>query len=132
MKMNNIIALLLLQGFLGAFAYDSSIDAQIVAMRNASPQKRVEMMNALKRSIVKMNNSDRQRAINALRQKSGARVATQPSMAHEMKNRMQMKQMDQRLESHHMDIVSQKEVFTPTLPTTPNVNDVTDTTRDIR
>lgn len=68
MKLNfSIITSLLFMSSL----YAVSIDEQIEAIKNAPPAERVELMNRLKTEIAAMNEEDRAKAINTLRQSRG-------------------------------------------------------------
>ncbi|WP_457596261.1 hypothetical protein [Hydrogenimonas sp.] len=51
---------------------DYDIDAQIAAIQSAPPEKRVEMMNAFKRRLFRMNRAQRMEAIERLRRNMGA------------------------------------------------------------
>ena len=128
MKIIKPTPILLLLVSLSLFAYDSDIDRQIAAMQNASPSQRVAMMNRLKQSIVKMNATDRQLAINKLRGSSSSSSFMQQQTPSSMAQRVQMQQMNQQMNSQQIQIINQKEsvttiiknTITPEIPTIGN------------
>lgn len=127
MNIKQITLLLLFFGIPHVFAYDISIDAQITAMQHASPRQRVALMNRLKKSIIHMNQQDRQRAIRRLRQASRSRTQViQPQRVENIKSRMQMHQMDQHINTHQVNAITQKENIIKSLPTSSSVTKMID------
>lgn len=121
------LLLLLFFGIAHVFAYDINIDAQITAMQHASPRQRVALMNRLKKSIIHMNQQDRQRAIRRLRQASRSRTQViQPQRVENIKSRMQMHQMDQHINTHQVNAITQKENIIKSLPTSSSVTKLID------
>jgi len=68
---------------LSLFGEQSSIDQQIQAIKSASPQQRVALMNKLKRELVKMNIEQRVEALTKLQ------VHIHPSSVHTTESLMQ-------------------------------------------
>jgi len=64
MKRLLLVTTLLLMG--SSFVMAESIDEKMQRIREASPQKRVKLMNALKREIATMNKNERDATISAL------------------------------------------------------------------
>lgn len=74
-----------------------SMDAQIKAIQNASPQERAELMNNLKTQIASMNEEGRANAISTLRKEMNGKPMTQgaPSVAQRMQSMQQMQTIQQ-------------------------------------
>lgn len=86
----NLTTILLTSALMGAFtlsmadqtATNTTIDAQISKIQNAKAGERVKLMNAFKQEVMKMNQTDRQAAIQELRAKmtNGAQKGMNDSM----------------------------------------------------
>ena len=70
--MNGIVKLLPILMLLGNLTFamaELSIDQKIQNIKNASPEKRVQMMNQFRLQMAKMNQQDRMNAIKKLQEK---------------------------------------------------------------
>ena len=88
-----------------------SIDAQIEAIKKAPPQKRVEMMNALKQRLATMNQEQRMKAIQQMRQKMQNKSHTKlPRKYHDKMHKMaQEQQVHEHNQMSQMQNMSQKQ-----------------------
>lgn len=88
-----------------------SIDAQIEAIKNAPPQKRVEMMNALKRRLATMNQQQRMQAIQQMRKKMQNKSHTKPPKKyHDKMHKMaEEQQVHEHNQMSQMQNMSQKQ-----------------------
>ncbi len=83
---------------LSLFGEQSSIDQQIQAIKSASPQQRVALMNKLKRELVKMNIEQRVEALTKLQ------VHIHPSSVHTTESLIQNN--IQKMQQHNVaDVV---------------------------
>ena len=74
MKVTQIALSLIVTASVGFAASDASIDAQIQAIQEASPQERVGLMNAFKTQLSTMNAEDRLAAIEQMRTQMQAQM----------------------------------------------------------
>ena len=82
--------LILLLITLSLSAQSSSIDEQIAQLQNADPQKRYELMNAIKIRISSMNSAERSAAISKLQKNRGVHVkGVSNNQQHHSANQMQ-------------------------------------------
>ena len=95
------IVILSFLGLLSLVFAEMSIDEQISAIKTASPEQRVQMMNDLKRNIATMQASQRTDTINKLR----ANLSQQPVL-HD--NGRQNEQMKHNNDIQHSEIMMQK------------------------
>ena len=95
------IVILSFLGLLSLVFAEMSIDEQISAIKTASPDQRVQMMNDLKRNIATMQASQRTDTINKLR----ANLSQQPVL-HD--NGRQNEQMKHNNDIQHSEIMMQK------------------------
>ncbi len=91
--------------------YAISLDKYIANMQKASPQKRVKMMNNLKRSLAKMNSADRQKTIAKLRNKNQSRTTSISSLSKRMVNIAKIDQMNQAINSQRTNITNNAQVI---------------------
>ena len=102
--MKQVIVLSLLVLFAThSFAY--TLDERIAAIKSASPEKRLELMNNLKRSIAKLNSQQRMRAIRRLR----AKIAPHTLSHHEISDVVHSN-LDV-IHSTHNDVMEHKEIL---------------------
>jgi len=71
-----------------------SIDQQITAMQQASPQERVKLMNQFKQYLTSMNAEERSKSITKLREKMQQNVQTTSKMTHTNAQHDQMQQSE--------------------------------------
>ena len=124
--MKPIKALLLLIIFLGVWVSSQAfenpkqsslgdIDAQIEALKSATPKERVEMMNALKKRVFRMNQEQQKAAIAKIRKKMHAKagIKMENSKNHTAQTEVKMRGMTQehQIQSHeqrsHMEYMLQ-------------------------
>lgn len=94
----------LILSFLGLFSLafgEMSIDAQINAIKTASPEQRVKMMNDLKRNIATMQASQRRDTINKLRADISHHTMQNDSVC-------QNQQMQHNRDMQHSEMMMQK------------------------
>lgn len=110
-----VIAFFLFSTFIMADETTLSIDAQIEAIKHAPPQKRVEMMNALKQRLAAMNQEERAKIIAQMRAKmqknsmlrhNTHKTYDDTNRAHDMAQEQQL-QMQQKMSQ--MQNMSQKQ-----------------------
>jgi len=70
--------------FLSLFLLSETINEQIHALEDATPEKRVELMNHIKEQLISMNEEARNNTLDALRAKLQAKEEETPSSNHEM------------------------------------------------
>ena len=77
-----------------------SIDQQITAMQQATPQERVKLMNQFKQQLASMNAEERSKSITQLREKMQQNTQTASKMTHSNAQHDQMQQSEklQRME----------------------------------
>ena len=77
-----------------------SIDQQITAMQQATPQERVKLMNQFKQHLASMNAEERSKSITQLREKMQQNTQTTSKMTHSNAQHDQMQQSEklQRME----------------------------------
>ena len=77
---------------------DLSIDAQIEAIKNAPPQKRVELMNDLKRKLANINRQERAKIISRMRAEMQAHKAPKTHNEEMSKNRAHDMAQEQQIQ----------------------------------
>lgn len=86
-------------------------------MQKASPHKRVKMMNALKKTLAKMNSSDRARAIRKLRNRTAHSVEKgNQNINSNLSRVVTTQQMSQSLNTQQLQVVNQvqiEKIFSP-------------------
>jgi len=82
-----------------------SIDQQIAAMRQATPQERVTLMNQFKQQLATMNAQERAKSISQLREKMQQKSAQEEQTMH---NKVQQDQMQQSEKIQRMEQMQQQ------------------------
>ena len=89
-----------------------SLDAYIAKMQNVSPERRVKMMNKLKKALVNMNKSQRKIAIEKLRAKNNitdrVQATVQPDV---MMRKARDIQMDQVIFSQRSAVLEHRQII---------------------
>jgi len=99
------IKTIVILSFLMTFAFGQmNIDQQISAIKSASPEQRVQMMNNLKRNIATMQASQRADAIHKLR----ANLSQHKAPSSHQNNRFQNEQMQHNNDMQHSEMMMQK------------------------
>jgi len=75
-----------------------SIDQQITAIQNASPQERVKLMNQFKQQLASMNAKERSKSISQLREKMHNDKADEHMNSEAQRDQMQQSEHLQRME----------------------------------
>ncbi|HHS93114.1 MAG TPA: hypothetical protein ENK82_07190 [Campylobacterales bacterium] len=70
--------------FLSLFLLSETINEQIHALEDATPEKRVELMNHIKEQLISMNEAERMKTLGALKAKLHPKEEETPSSNHEM------------------------------------------------
>ena len=96
MKTLKLNAALILLGTL-TFSGADTVDEQIVEIQNAPPQKRVQLMNELKKHLSALGEEDRAQAITKLRNKMGAKSEnSEQNQIQQTDNMTRMQNMQQQ------------------------------------
>jgi hypothetical protein len=99
---------ILLYLFIGLSANELSIDEQITILRDAPPQERYQLMNALKARISTMNSTQRTEAIQKLRQQHNTpSTLTLPGASAAEGFRHQMQQQGRTLQENVKGVIDQ-------------------------
>jgi hypothetical protein len=112
MKNRKIAFIILVSILFSASLHAMSLDRYISKMQHASPQKRVKMMNALKKTLAKMNSSDRARAIRRLRSRttrSSVEKGNNQINSH-LSRVVTTQQMSQSLNTQQLQVVNQAQI----------------------
>ena len=112
MKNRKIAFIILVSILFSASLHAISLDRYISKMQSASPQQRVKMMNALKKTLAKMNSSDRARAIRRLRSRttrSSVEKGNNQINSH-LSRVVTTQQMSQSLNTQQMQVVNQAQI----------------------
>jgi len=111
MKNRKIAFIVLVSILFSASLHAMSLDRYISKMQQASPQKRVKMMNALKKTLAKMNSSDRARAIKRLRSRTAQSVEKGNNHINShLSSVATTQQMSQSLNTQQLQVVNQAQI----------------------
>lgn len=117
MKNRKIAFIILVSILFSASLHAMSLDRYISKMQKASPHKRVKMMNALKKTLAKMNSSDRARAIRKLRSRTAHSVEKgNQNINSNLSRVVTTQQMSQSLNTQQLQVVNQvqiEKIFSP-------------------
>lgn len=104
---------LLILVLLFATLFAEDIDRKMQQIREASPQERVKLMNALKREIAAMNRTQRDKAIASLRIKMGAKMEQSQSIQKgEFRNlQRNMQSLESKQEEMGLELMRSQERF---------------------
>ena len=84
--------------FITILTFSQSINEQIKALQDATPQKRVDMMNEIKRQLIEMNQEERSSTIEKLRARMD--VKHEQNCEASMSEQHQEEHSDNMMESH--------------------------------
>jgi hypothetical protein len=103
------VIIILLCMLIGLSANELSIDEQIAALRDAPPQQRYQLMNAIKTRISTMNSAQRAEAIQKLRQQHNtpSTLVTIPGATAAEGFRNQMQQQGRTLQENAKGVIDQ-------------------------
>ena len=111
MKNRKIAFIILVSILFSASLHAMSLDRYISKMQQASPQKRVKMMNAVKKTLAKMNSSDRARAIKRLRSRTAQSVEKGNNHINShLSSVATTQQMSQSLNTQQLQVVNQAQI----------------------
>lgn len=129
MKTMRLSATLMLLGGLTLGMAEVSVDAQIAAIKGASVQERVRLMNEFKTTLSTLSQEEREAAIEKLRTSVGT-DGEQPKVRERVRERVRVNQMDETRERQENQRMNQNQVgsqfmqqnpgITPDAGTTPN------------
>ena len=108
MKTLGLVTTLMLLGTLTLGVADVSVDEQIAAISNATPEERVALVNDFKETLATMNDDERAAAIAQMRStmsSSGEQMQTQT----QTRQRSRIGQMEQSEGMQHMQQMNQKQ-----------------------
>ena len=109
MKTLGLAATLMLLGNLTLATADVSVDQQMAAIANASPQERVTLVNEFKERLATMNDEERASAISKMRSTMSSNDAKQTQSKSQTRQRARMGQMEQNQEMQQMQQMSQRQ-----------------------
>lgn len=95
----------LIAGSLTHLSAESSVDQQIAAIQKASAQERVELMNQFKLNLANMNEADRIKTMNQLRER--LQLRSQNKSGDSLENPKEMQQMREMNQMQHMNQMQQ-------------------------
>jgi len=80
---------------LGTLAMADTVDEQIAKIQNATPQKRVQLMNALKQELFALGEKERVQAMHKLRAKMNTDGENNEQLQARQKERVRLNQMQE-------------------------------------
>lgn len=95
-KVSTLILGTLLAGTLSHLGAEETIDEQISTIQNAPAQQRVELMNRFKQKMASMNEEERIKATNRLRQQLQVKDQSATGIGSQVQTRMQQQNMQQQ------------------------------------
>lgn len=122
-KVQSLILGTLIAGSLTHLSAENSVDQQIAAIQKASAQERVGLMNQFKLNLSNMNEADRIKTMNQLRErlqvrshnKSGDTIENQKEMQQQMREMNQMQHMNQMQQTNQMQYQNMGQVQNATM-----------------
>lgn len=120
MKTLRLSATLMLLGGLTLGMAEVSVDAQIAAMKGATAQERVRLMNEFKTTLSTLSQEEREAAIEKLR--SGmATDGEQPKVRERTRERVRVNQMDETRERQENQRMNQNQVGSQFMQQNPSI-----------
>lgn len=121
MKKQMLSAALLLSLTITSLLAEVDVDSQIEALKSATPQERVRLMNEFKTTLSTLSQEERAEAIEQFR--SGMEVENQQIQARErVRERVRVNQMDETMERQENQRMNQNQVGSQFLQQNPSVS----------
>ncbi len=120
MKKPMLIIALLLSFILTSLLAEVDVDAQIEALKSATPQDRVRLMNEFKTTLSNLSQEERAEAIEQFR--SSMEVQNQQIQARErVRERVRLNQMDETMERQENQRMNQNQIGSQFIQQNPSV-----------
>lgn len=120
MKKPMLIIALLLSFILTSLLAEVDVDAQIEALKSATPQDRVRLMNEFKTTLSTLSQEERAEAIEQFR--SSMEVQNQQIQARErVRERVRLNQMDETMERQENQRMNQNQIGSQFIQQNPSV-----------